>query len=132
MTIFFVDTLFANSHIHQQDFELLLPKVSQVLKEKQVESLPVFSPENFASIPQNRSQQQAVEIRKPRPSSSAPRILSVHAPAGVELYEATYSGIDVYELVINDVQVMRRRDGGWVNATHILKVAGVEKGRRYS
>lgn len=26
--------------------------------------------------------------------------------------------------------VMRRRDDGWINATHILKVAGVEKGRR--
>ena len=130
MTIFFVDSLFSNSHIHQQDFELLLPKASQVLKEKTVENLPVFSPENFSTIPQNRNTQQQAEVRKPRPSSSAPRVLSVHAPPGVELYEATYSGIDVYELVVNDVQVMRRRDGGWVNATHILKVAGVEKGRR--
>jgi hypothetical protein len=127
---FFVDSLFCNSHIQQHDYELLLPKASQALKEKPVESLPVFSPENFASIPQNRSIQQSAEVRKPRPSSSAPRVLSVHAPAGVDLFEATYSGIDVYELVINDVQVMRRRDGGWVNATHILKVAGVEKGRR--
>jgi regulatory protein SWI6 len=25
---------------------------------------------------------------------------------------------------------MRRRDGSWVNATHILKLAGVDKGKR--
>lgn len=33
-------------------------------------------------------------------------------------------------MTINDVEVMRRRDDSWLNATQILKVAGVEKGKR--
>lgn len=31
---------------------------------------------------------------------------------------------------INGVAVMRRRPDSWLNATQILKVAGVEKGKR--
>src|SRR3954466_12749041 len=31
---------------------------------------------------------------------------------------------------VNNVAVMRRQTDGWLNATQILKVAGVEKGRR--
>ncbi|KAI8908536.1 transcription regulator HTH, apses-type DNA-binding domain-containing protein [Gorgonomyces haynaldii] len=42
----------------------------------------------------------------------------------------TYSGIDVWEMVLGPHSVMRRRSDGWINATHILKVAGVEKGKR--
>jgi regulatory protein SWI6 len=44
--------------------------------------------------------------------------------------QAVYSGIPVFEMTINDVEVMRRRDDSWLNATQILKVAGVEKGKR--
>lgn len=88
--------------------------------------IPPFHPSNFHTIPVNRHLQtvmndQSKRLRPPG-TGSAPRALSIHAPPGVELYEATYSGIDVYELVVNNVQVMRRRDTGWVNATHILKV----------
>lgn len=31
---------------------------------------------------------------------------------------------------VNNVAVMRRRHDSWLNATQILKVAGVEKGKR--
>ncbi|KAJ3037446.1 transcriptional regulator swi6 [Rhizophlyctis rosea] len=48
----------------------------------------------------------------------------------VGLYEATYSNVSVYELNVNGVGVMRRQNDSWINATHILKVAGIEKGRR--
>ena len=41
-----------------------------------------------------------------------------------------YSGVPVYEVEIRDIAVMRRRADSWLNATQILKVAGVEKGRR--
>lgn len=44
--------------------------------------------------------------------------------------QAVYSGVDVYEMEINGVAVMRRRNDSWLNATQILKVAGVEKGKR--
>ncbi|KAJ2900246.1 Start control protein cdc10 [Zalerion maritima] len=46
------------------------------------------------------------------------------------VYLAVYSGIEVYETEVNAVHVMRRRKDGWLNATQILKVAGVDKGKR--
>jgi regulatory protein SWI6 len=44
--------------------------------------------------------------------------------------KAVYSGVDVYEMEVNGVAVMRRRNDSWLNATQILKVAGIEKGKR--
>ncbi|KAJ9143156.1 Start control protein cdc10 [Coniochaeta hoffmannii] len=46
------------------------------------------------------------------------------------IYSATYSGVNVYEMEVNGVAVMRRQNDSWLNATQILKVAGVDKGRR--
>ncbi|KAL2168928.1 hypothetical protein VTG60DRAFT_6698 [Thermothelomyces hinnuleus] len=46
------------------------------------------------------------------------------------IYSAVYSGVNVYEMEVNNVAVMRRQADGWLNATQILKVAGVDKGRR--
>jgi regulatory protein SWI6 len=44
--------------------------------------------------------------------------------------QAVYSGVNVYEMEVNTVAVMRRQQDSWLNATQILKVAGVDKGRR--
>ena len=44
--------------------------------------------------------------------------------------QASYSGVDVYEMEVNNVAVMRRRHDSCLNATQILKVAGVDKGKR--
>ncbi|KAJ1959328.1 transcriptional regulator swi6, partial [Dipsacomyces acuminosporus] len=46
------------------------------------------------------------------------------------VYAAVYSGIPVYEMICRGIAVMRRHSDSWLNATQILKVAGVEKGRR--
>jgi hypothetical protein len=46
------------------------------------------------------------------------------------IFQAVYSGVSVYEMEINGVAVMRRRSDSWLNATQILKVAGVDKGKR--
>ncbi|KAK9477800.1 hypothetical protein V1514DRAFT_102684 [Lipomyces japonicus] len=51
------------------------------------------------------------------------------APAS-RIYTAVYSGIPVYEMMVNGVAVMRRRADSFLNATQILKVGGVDKGRR--
>ncbi|CAI8510000.1 unnamed protein product [Pichia kudriavzevii] len=48
----------------------------------------------------------------------------------VEVYTATYSHIDVYESTIDGIQLMRRCDDNWVNATQILKIAGFGKTQR--
>ncbi|KAF2093331.1 hypothetical protein NA57DRAFT_48321 [Rhizodiscina lignyota] len=54
-----------------------------------------------------------------------------HPIAGApQIYTAVYSGVSVYEFEINGVAVMRRRSDSWLNATQILKVAGVDKGKR--
>ncbi|KAF7504447.1 hypothetical protein GJ744_002184 [Endocarpon pusillum] len=47
-----------------------------------------------------------------------------------ELYSATYSNVPVYELLISGDHVMRRRSDDWINATHILKLAGYDKPAR--
>ncbi|PWN30714.1 apses-domain-containing protein [Jaminaea rosea] len=46
------------------------------------------------------------------------------------IFKATYSGVPVYECIIKGVAVMRRRADGWINATHILKVVGLDKPQR--
>ncbi|KAJ2778569.1 transcriptional regulator swi6, partial [Coemansia javaensis] len=46
------------------------------------------------------------------------------------VYVAVYSGIQVYEMICRGVAVMRRYSDSWLNATQLLKVAGVDKGRR--
>ena len=53
-------------------------------------------------------------------------------PNGIkpQIYTAVYSNVSVYEMEVNGVAVMRRRADSWLNATQILKVAGVDKGKR--
>ncbi len=67
--------------------------------------------------------------------NSAPQIYSVRnfLPSIISLLinaQAIYSGVDVYEMEVNGIAVMRRRKDSWLNATQILKVAGIEKGKR--
>ncbi|KAJ9636898.1 transcriptional regulator swi6 [Coniosporium tulheliwenetii] len=53
-----------------------------------------------------------------------------HVMEKPQIYTAVYSGVSVYEMEIHGVAVMRRRSDSWLNATQILKVAGVDKGKR--
>lgn len=46
------------------------------------------------------------------------------------LYVASYSGVDVYEELLGGTPLMRRVSDDWVNATQILKVAGLPKAQR--
>ncbi|SPO01463.1 related to transcription factor [Cephalotrichum gorgonifer] len=56
--------------------------------------------------------------------------VNVHGNDAPRIYSAVYSGVDVYEMEVNNIAVMRRRNDSWLNATQILKVAGVDKGKR--
>lgn len=47
-----------------------------------------------------------------------------------KIYSATYSGIQVYEMMIHGIATMVRGSDSYLNATQILKVAGFEKTRR--
>lgn len=53
-------------------------------------------------------------------------------PAGPTptVYLATYSSVPVYEITVRGIALMRRRSDGFLNATQILKIAGIEKARR--
>jgi regulatory protein SWI6 len=44
--------------------------------------------------------------------------------------QASYSNIPVIEMTIGDVAAMKRQSDNWLNATQILKVAGIDKARR--
>lgn len=46
------------------------------------------------------------------------------------LYIASYSGVDVYEELLSGAPLMRRVNDDWVNATQILKAAGLPKAQR--
>ncbi|KAJ3359540.1 transcriptional regulator swi6 [Allomyces javanicus] len=46
------------------------------------------------------------------------------------IHVAVYSGVSVWEMMCRNVAVMRRKADSYLNATQILKVAGIEKGRR--
>ncbi|VDB94662.1 unnamed protein product [Peniophora sp. CBMAI 1063] len=70
---------------------------------------------------------------QPQVSRPQPPPPPVQAPASnqpVKIYNAVYSSVQVYEAMIRSIAVMRRRSDSYVNATQILKVAGVDKGRR--
>ena len=102
-----------------------LPSISD-----SVENYPAFRPSLFYSVNGGpRRFMAAAGIQQPKkPSVNAPRTPLGHPSQG--LYEATYSNIEVYEFTYNDVAIMRRKSDGWINGTHILKAAGVEKGKR--
>lgn len=46
------------------------------------------------------------------------------------IYRATYSGVNVVETIVQGTPVMKRRSDSYLNATQILKVAGLDKGKR--
>ncbi|KAK0620655.1 hypothetical protein B0T14DRAFT_587110 [Immersiella caudata] len=91
-------------------------------------------PPPMASQQSQQSSQQSFSMSQP---SQQPAYRQYTEPpprpsndSQVPIYTATYSGVNVYEMDVNGVAVMRRQLDGWLNATQILKVAGVEKGRR--
>ncbi|KAL4792839.1 hypothetical protein BDV19DRAFT_367853 [Aspergillus venezuelensis] len=56
--------------------------------------------------------------------------MNYHEEFKPQIYRAVYSNVSVYEMEVNGVAVMKRRSDAWLNATQILKVAGVVKARR--
>ncbi|KAJ8102734.1 hypothetical protein POJ06DRAFT_265595 [Lipomyces tetrasporus] len=81
---------------------------------------------------QSQPSQPSTESRTSTPHSQEtpppPQLAPVPTPSNI--YTAVYSGIPVYEMMVNGVAVMRRRSDSYLNATQILKVGGVDKGRR--
>ena len=72
-------------------------------------------------------QQQPVKIYNAVYSS-----VLVRRPPSMRIYplDIAMAPVQVYECMVRGIAVMRRRADSYVNATQILKVAGVDKGRR--
>ncbi len=64
---------------------------------------------------------QSARAPSPRPGFDA---------AQPSIYHAVYSGVAVYEVLIKDTFVMKRAKDSYMNATQILKVAGLNKAQR--
>ncbi|OAD68374.1 apses-type HTH transcription regulator, partial [Phycomyces blakesleeanus NRRL 1555(-)] len=47
-----------------------------------------------------------------------------------DVYTAVYSSVNVFEMTVHGVAIMRRRSDSYMNATQILKLAGIDKGKR--
>ncbi|KAJ3180703.1 hypothetical protein HDU87_001816 [Geranomyces variabilis] len=98
-------------------------------------AVPAFNPMNF-SIPALK--RAGGNINRDSPFHSPPpprrsvalpaRFLARFNPPRENVYEAVYSGVPVYEL--DGPGVMRRKKDSWINATHILKAAGLDKSTR--
>ncbi|KAE8208880.1 hypothetical protein CF327_g6990 [Tilletia walkeri] len=74
----------------------------------------------------------AIPVQAAPTPASAPAAAAAAVPplATASVYLANYSGVPVFELTVRGIAVMRRRSDGFLNATQILKVAGVDKGKR--
>ncbi|PHH82590.1 hypothetical protein CDD82_5515 [Ophiocordyceps australis] len=81
----------------------------------------------------SQSSQQSFSMSQPQsqPRHSVPFQHPSNKATSIEgIYSSSYSGIDLYEMEVNGVVIMRRRHDSWLNATQILKVAGLDKGKR--
>lgn len=73
---------------------------------------------------------QIYSVRVPNPDDLLTAAQDHQTADTLVCLKASYSGVDVYEMEVNSIAVMRRRQDSWLNATQILKVAGVDKGKR--
>ena len=65
-----------------------------------------------------------------RPRLLSKHLVQINLTSACARSLAVYSSVPVYEMMVRGIGVMRRRADSWLNATQILKVAGVDKGKR--
>jgi hypothetical protein len=75
------------------------------------------------SIPLFEETFMLVSTKGPKPKNN------FQEPAG-NVYGAVYSGVPVYEMMCRNIAVMRRQKDSFLNATQVLKVAQIDKGKR--
>lgn len=78
--------------------------------------------------PQNIYRPNPMQYQKPAEIPPSPKPSAATESNGV--YGAVYSGVPVYEMMCRNVAVMRRQKDSFLNATQVLKVAQIEKGKR--
>lgn len=113
-----------------ETFCVPIPTSSQ-LQQNQSSQSQLTTPDHSTQphqLNQGSNNQMVVAKRNPPPTSTPNTRPAVSTPLGV--YSAVYSGVPVYEIMCRNVAVMRRKSDSFLNATQILKVAGIDKGRR--
>lgn len=63
-------------------------------------------------------------------NSHSPTVVSTHNDVASDVMANEYCGIRVFEIIFNGIPIMLREIDGYINATQILKAAGIEKGKR--
>lgn len=92
----------------------------------------VYNINGGAPIPNGNPMMQAPNAYTGYPDQNAfaPPNFHTNGVKPPQIYTAVYSNVSVFEMEVNGIAVMRRRADSWLNATQILKVAGVDKGKR--
>ncbi|KAJ2999896.1 transcriptional regulator swi6 [Globomyces sp. JEL0801] len=93
---------------------------------------------NHANVYAHHQNQQNVaqmSAPPPKPPSDAAKKVPKNNGTNMDsmpsaVYGAVYSGVPVYEMMCRNVAVMRRQKDSFLNATQVLKVANIEKGKR--
>ncbi|KAI8616357.1 transcription regulator HTH, apses-type DNA-binding domain-containing protein [Chytriomyces sp. MP71] len=88
---------------------------------------PLSSEDAVITPPRPRSTAKSNKRKRGRPSEAAAAVPVTDTKCTLK----AYSKVEVWECVLDGVSVMRRYVDGWLNATQLLKVAGItEKSRR--
>lgn len=85
-----------------------------------------FSMSNFTVAPSNHLLQASQKSALVKNSNTA----GASNQESSHVYSAVYSGVSVFEMMCRNVAVMRRQKDSYLNATQVLKVANIEKGKR--
>jgi hypothetical protein len=101
----------------------MINQTEQIDQEPQLLSLNLYTSAQASPVFQQQAPPNIIMSNAHTPATSNGGISS-------EIYSAVYSGVAVFEMMIKDVAVMRRRKDAFMNATQILKVGGIDKGKR--
>ncbi|TPX64730.1 hypothetical protein SpCBS45565_g05658 [Spizellomyces sp. 'palustris'] len=135
----FLQSYFGNSSLNQMSgssgpppfLPLQIPALSRLTEGNSILGVSPRNIYNQPPSPKRLPEEESEEDEGHADGASSTTSTPAPAPNGEgEIYAAVYSGIPVYEMMCNSVAVMRRKSDGFLNATQILKVAGVDKGKR--
>ncbi|KAF8976957.1 transcriptional regulator swi6 [Entomortierella lignicola] len=120
--------------IDESLYKFALPLVAAITRETRHKSINVNEP--VTDISPIRELMEAIlnsEATLNHQTQSAMAIVELSngmSDNNITIYKAIYSGVTVYEFLCRGIAVMRRKQDSYLNATQILKVAGIEKGKR--
>ncbi|KAJ3274244.1 transcriptional regulator swi6 [Terramyces sp. JEL0728] len=86
--------------------------------------------QHYYQEPYQMEQMEKRQNKQPQQLARSKSSISCNSEAQGTVYGAVYSGVPVYEMMCRDIAVMRRQKDSFLNATQVLKVANIDKGKR--